>query len=70
VTFELNGSSYEGPTLAGTQLRAGLDEGDDRAEEEQCAQADEVPALAHEVELATGLDEFHGFLARRLGQPR
>ena len=24
LTFELNGSSYEGPTLAGTQLRAGL----------------------------------------------
>jgi preprotein translocase subunit SecD len=24
LTFELNGSSYEGPTLAGTQLKAGL----------------------------------------------
>jgi preprotein translocase subunit SecD len=24
LTFELNGSSYEGPTLAGTQMRAGL----------------------------------------------
>lgn len=24
LTFQLNGSSYEGPTLAGTQLRAGL----------------------------------------------